>query len=121
VHVEEWVEQADVLREASAVVCHGGSGTVLGCLGAGVPMVLVAMFADQPANAGRVVDAGAGLLLTQPAGSANDRAYLDKDAVRELRIALHRVLTQDKFRDAARRIAHQATPDPMWRPFYPPP
>jgi len=113
VHVEEWVSQGEVLREASAVVCHGGSGTVLGALAGGIPMVIVAMFADQPANARRVVDAGAGLLLTQPAGSANDRAHLDKDAVRELRTALHAVLTQDKFRDAARQIAHQvdATPD----------
>jgi UDP:flavonoid glycosyltransferase YjiC (YdhE family) len=86
---------------------------VLGALAGGIPMVIVAMFADQPANARCVVDAGAGLLLTQPAGSANDRAYLDKDAVRELRTALHAVLTQEKFRDAARQIAHQAdaTPD----------
>jgi UDP:flavonoid glycosyltransferase YjiC (YdhE family) len=112
VHVEEWVEQVDVLREASAVVCHGGSGTVLGALAGGVPMVMVAMFADQPANARRVVDVGAGLLLTQPAGSANDRAFLDKVAVRELRIALHSVLTQDTFRDAARKIAHQSNAAP---------
>jgi UDP:flavonoid glycosyltransferase YjiC (YdhE family) len=114
VHVEEWVEQVDVLREASAVVCHGGSGTVLGALGAGVPMVMVAMFADQPVNASRVVEAGAGLLITQPAGSANDRAYLDRDAVRELRITLDSVLTQDRFRDAARKIAPtRATPHRM--------
>jgi hypothetical protein len=87
--VEEWASQVDVLRQASAVVCHGGSGAVLDALAGGIPMVIVAMFADEPANARRVVDAGAGLLLTQPAGSANDRAYLDKDAVRELRTALH--------------------------------
>jgi hypothetical protein len=77
-----------------------------------IPMVMVAVFADQPANASRVVQAGASLLITQAAGSANDRAYLDRDAVRELRIALDSVLTQDRFRDAARNVAHQSNAAP---------
>ena len=47
VHVERWVDQADVLAEAAVVVCHGGSGTVFGALAAGVPLVIVPGFADQ--------------------------------------------------------------------------
>ncbi|MGH7440443.1 MAG: glycosyltransferase, partial [Polyangiaceae bacterium] len=51
VHVERFVPQDDVLPHAAAVVCHGGSGTVLGALGGGIPLVVQPMFADQPINA----------------------------------------------------------------------
>jgi UDP:flavonoid glycosyltransferase YjiC (YdhE family) len=60
-HVERWVPQPDALAAADLVVCHGGSGTVLGTLGAGVPLVVCPLFADQRANAALVVDAGAGV------------------------------------------------------------
>lgn len=53
--VERWVDQAEVMTRASAVVCHGGSGSTLGALTAGVPLVVVPLFADQPDNAERVV------------------------------------------------------------------
>ena len=32
VHVEAWVDQADVIAEAQVLVCHGGSGTTFGTL-----------------------------------------------------------------------------------------
>ena len=37
VRVERWVSQSDVLPQASVVVSHAGSGTVLGALGLGLP------------------------------------------------------------------------------------
>lgn len=94
VHVERFVPQDDVLPHAAAVVCHGGSGTVLGTLAAGVPMVVSPMFADQPYNAARVQALGAGLAL---ATGANDPAAL--------RAALDRVLAEPSFRTAAERLA----------------
>ena len=60
VHVEAWVDQADVLGEAGLVVCHGGSGTTYGALAAGVPLVVVPVFADQFANAPKVAQARRG-------------------------------------------------------------
>jgi len=48
VHIARWVPQADVLRHARVVVCHGGSGTTLGALAAGVPLVVTPLFDDQP-------------------------------------------------------------------------
>ena len=51
VHVEARVDQADVMGEAGLVVCHGGSGTTYGALAAGVPLVVVPVFANQFANA----------------------------------------------------------------------
>jgi hypothetical protein len=61
VRIERWVPQQDVLGHAAAAVVHGGSGSTLGALAAGVPLVVVPLFADQPQNARRVAEVGAGL------------------------------------------------------------
>ncbi|MDP3713905.1 MAG: glycosyltransferase [Mycobacteriales bacterium] len=58
--VERWVDQAEILSRARAIVCHGGSGSTLGALAAGVPLVVVPLFADQPDNAERVVATATG-------------------------------------------------------------
>jgi UDP:flavonoid glycosyltransferase YjiC (YdhE family) len=68
--VERWVPQADVLAEAAAVVHHGGSGSTLGALAAGLPSVVVPLFADQPHNARRVAASGAGLVVAPPSAPA---------------------------------------------------
>lgn len=60
--VRDFVDQAWVLNYVDLMVCHGGSGTVLGGLAAGVPMIVVPMFADQPDNARCL--AAAGLSIT---------------------------------------------------------
>jgi EryCIII-like glycosyltransferase len=59
VRVERWVPQTDALAKAALVVCHGGSGTVLGTLAAGVPLIIMPMFADQTTNAERLAKVGA--------------------------------------------------------------
>jgi UDP:flavonoid glycosyltransferase YjiC (YdhE family) len=61
VTVTRWARHADVLPHCSAVITHGGHGTVLKALMAGVPLVLVPLGRDQPDNAARVVHAGAGI------------------------------------------------------------
>jgi UDP:flavonoid glycosyltransferase YjiC (YdhE family) len=65
VRVERFVPQREVFGHASAVVSHGGSGTTLGALSAGLPLVVVPLFADQPDNARRVAAVGAGV-VSQP-------------------------------------------------------
>jgi UDP:flavonoid glycosyltransferase YjiC (YdhE family) len=92
VRIEAFVPQRDVLPRAAAVVCHGGSGTVLGALAAGVPMVVVPLGADQPHNAQRIAEIGAGLALPQPDAST-------------LHAAIERVLAEAAFRSNARRLA----------------
>lgn len=95
VHVESWVPQDDVLRSAELVVCHGGSGTVFGTLAAGLPMIVVPLFADQRANAKLVADAGAGVVIrSSPA--------LEPAA---LRAAIEAVRRDRRYREAAGRIA----------------
>jgi MGT family glycosyltransferase len=93
VSVRRWVRHADVLPYCSAVLTHGGHGTVIKALAAGVPLVVAPLGRDQPDNAARVVHAGAGLRVSRKANVA------------DLRQALGRVLDEPRFRAAARRMA----------------
>ena len=61
VTVVERAPHSEVLRHAAAVVTHGGHGTVIKTLAAGVPLVVMPIGRDQPDNAARVVHHGAGL------------------------------------------------------------
>ncbi|MFE6509244.1 glycosyltransferase [Nocardioides sp. NPDC057767] len=70
VRIETWADHADVLSRAAVVVHHGGSGTVLDALAAGVPQVIVPLFADQGANGAAIVKAGVGTALPHSGGSA---------------------------------------------------
>lgn len=72
VTVARFVPQADVLPHADLVVSHGGSGSVLGSLAHGVPLLVIPMGADQPLNAGRVVDLGCGVALDPLAATPDD-------------------------------------------------
>lgn len=69
VRVEGFVPQAEVLTRCAAVVCHGGSGTVLAALAHGLPVVCIPQGADQFSNATNVQRAGAGLQLIDPSGA----------------------------------------------------
>jgi UDP:flavonoid glycosyltransferase YjiC (YdhE family) len=53
--VRRSARHADVLPYCSAVVTHGGHGTVLKALAAGVPLVIAPLGRDQPDNAARVI------------------------------------------------------------------
>jgi UDP-glucoronosyl and UDP-glucosyl transferase len=61
VHVERYLPQTVILPRCEVVVFHGGSGTLTGALAHGLPMVILAMGADQPANAMRCQDLGLGI------------------------------------------------------------
>jgi UDP:flavonoid glycosyltransferase YjiC (YdhE family) len=58
IHLHGFTAQAAVLPHVSLVVSHGGSGSVLGALAHGLPMVILAMGADQPRNAARCAALG---------------------------------------------------------------
>jgi UDP:flavonoid glycosyltransferase YjiC (YdhE family) len=62
VSVAPWVSQAEVMPWAAAMVSHGGSGSTLMALAAGVPQAFVPLFVDGPANAQRVAELGAGVV-----------------------------------------------------------
>jgi UDP:flavonoid glycosyltransferase YjiC (YdhE family) len=105
VHVEAWVDQADVLAEAELVVCHGGSGTVFGTLAAGVPLVVVPQFVDQFANAPTVARAGAGVQVLGGSGRDGRRNPVGRDDAPRIRRAIEEVLAGGSYRQAARAVA----------------
>lgn len=95
--VEQWWPQADVLPHAAAVVGHGGFGTTMAALAAGVPQVVLPLFAmDQFVNAEHVAAVGAGLDLL---GGV--------DAVPELPAAVGAVLADPRHRSGARAVADE--------------
>jgi len=94
VHVEPWVPQAAVMPHAAAMVSHGGSGTTRMALAAGVPNVVVPGFADQPRNAERVAELGAGIALPEW-----------REGVAGIGDAVRRVLSDPSYRLAAERVA----------------
>lgn len=91
-----WWPQRDVMPHAAAMIGHGGFGTTAAALAAGVPQVVVPLFAfDQHMNAEHVAAVGAGVALDGP------------DAVAELPGAITRLLTDPSYRRAARAVADQ--------------
>jgi MGT family glycosyltransferase len=81
-----------VMREASIVVTHGGHGTVMTALMHRVPLLVIPHGRDQGDNAVRITERGAGLSLPSAA------------ATEEMHAALKRLLTEPRFRVAARRL-----------------
>jgi UDP:flavonoid glycosyltransferase YjiC (YdhE family) len=98
VHVERWVPQSRVMPYASVVVGHGGAGTTRLALAAGVPSVVFPSFADQPRNARRIAELGAGITLEALGGLAG---------------AVTRVLTEPSHRAAARWAAARIAAAPL--------
>jgi UDP:flavonoid glycosyltransferase YjiC (YdhE family) len=94
VRVERFVPQAHVLPRAAAVISHGGSGTTLGALAYGLPLVLVPQAADQFDNAARAEKAGAAVVLRPGEVTAES-----------VRAALDRVLREPGLAESARAIA----------------
>jgi MGT family glycosyltransferase len=81
-----------VLRDAALVVTHGGHGTVMKALAAGVPMVVLPHGRDQADNAARATARGAGVAVKRTAKPAT------------IARAAQRVLTDPAYRAAARRL-----------------
>jgi UDP:flavonoid glycosyltransferase YjiC (YdhE family) len=99
VRVERWVPQQDVLGHAAAALVHGGSGSTLGALAAGMPLAVMPLFADQPQNARRVAEVGAGVAV---------EPNRDVDAtVSPLREAIRSVLETPSYGERARALADE--------------
>ena len=113
VRVEPWVDQADVLPHADLVVCHGGSGTVFGAMAAGVPVVVVPLFADQFANGQCIAEAGAGSVIeAQSDSSGSIRHVITEEDGSRIAQAIETVLGGTSFRIEAQRIAGEIAAAP---------
>jgi UDP:flavonoid glycosyltransferase YjiC (YdhE family) len=99
VHVERWVPQNDVMANAAAMVGHGGSGSTLMAMAAGMPLAVVPLFADQPQNARRVAELGAGVAVPP-------------DALPGLRPTVEALLDDPAYRFGAGRVAAEIAAQP---------
>jgi MGT family glycosyltransferase len=96
VHVECYIPQALVLPHCDAAITNGGSGSTLGALAAGVPVLAVGDFRSpsQVRNGQAVAERGAGRTLARA------------DVIPErLRDEIRSLLVDPSYRDVAGRIA----------------
>jgi UDP:flavonoid glycosyltransferase YjiC (YdhE family) len=102
VRIERRVPHAALMPRCDAVVSHGGSGTMIDALAAGVPQVVLPMGADQPLNAARCEALGAGIVLDALRASSG-----------EIGAAVAAVLEQPSYRAAAEQVRREtlALPD----------
>jgi UDP:flavonoid glycosyltransferase YjiC (YdhE family) len=108
IRVGGFLPQARILESANVVVNHGGYGTVSAALGAGLPLFLLPMGADQPYNTERCITAGAalGVLQEQPPGPPTAAPPpVTPPAPAVIRDGTRRLLDEPAFRAAARAIA----------------
>lgn len=91
--VTEYIPHAAVLPKADLVITHGGLGTVAAALSFGVPIVCAPIGRDQHLNTERVEAVGAGIGIARQ--SSPD----------EIAAAVHRVLSEPAFAEAAARQA----------------
>jgi MGT family glycosyltransferase len=84
---------AKLFVQARLVVTHGGHGTVIRALAAGVPLVVLPLGRDQADNAARVIHAGAGVRLSS------------RSSVDAIRTAAARALADTALLDGARAMA----------------
>jgi MGT family glycosyltransferase len=88
-----------VLPHASLLICHGGLGSVVAGLTVGVPILCIPLGREQPTNAERVTDLGAGLSLPPTA---------TEDQIRT-RVAI--VLSDSAYELAAKAISEKCKAD----------
>ena len=90
-----WLSQEEVLAHATAMLGHGGFGTTMGALAAGVPQVVAPLFSfDQLVNGDHVASVGAGLTTGMEPGSV-PRAAAE----------VARLLADPSYAESARRVA----------------
>src|SRR5262245_661925 len=93
VAIIESAPHREVLWQAALAITHGGHGTVMKALAAGVPMVILPHGRDQGDTAARVTARSAGVAVARTASPG------------AISRAVQRVLQHDSYRSAARHLA----------------
>jgi UDP:flavonoid glycosyltransferase YjiC (YdhE family) len=89
VRAVRWVPLNALLRTCAAVVHHGGSGSTMAALNAGLPQIVLPQGADQFDNARAIAQRGVGFVASTVDSAAE---------------AMHRVLSESALRSAAREV-----------------
>lgn len=96
VHLTSFVQQRLLLPACAAFITHAGFNSVREAVEAGVPIVALPLFAEEPANARRIAELGLGLSLAPPELTAPT-----------LRNAVERVLSDGKPRAHVKWLQRQ--------------
>lgn len=99
VHVVSSAPHGQVLPHAALLVTHGGHGTIMKSLVAGVPIVCVPLGRDQPDNAARLRFHGVGVQVSRRA------------SVRRLRGAIKDVLSDPGYAERAAALGERIAAD----------
>ena len=100
VHIAQYVPQEGLLARSDLVVSHAGSGSVLGALAHGLPMVLVPVGADQPLNAARCKDLGVAEVLEAVSVTPQE---IGESVCRVLHDPAHRIAAE-RIRDEIEKL-----------------
>jgi UDP:flavonoid glycosyltransferase YjiC (YdhE family) len=103
-HVEQFIDQAQVLPHCTAVIHHAGAGTMFGVLAHGLPSVALPQSADNFINAALLARAGAAQNLMP--GEVSDTS---------VRSGLRSVLDDASYRQRAQRLADEVNSMPSPR------
>lgn len=96
VHLAQHLPHRTLLPRCDLVITHGGFGTIMGCLAAGVPMVVIPVQGDQPRNARRCADLGVGRVVGP-----------DERTPETIRVAARTVLGDPAYRRNAAQLQEE--------------
>jgi UDP:flavonoid glycosyltransferase YjiC (YdhE family) len=94
----DWLPFADVLPHVAGIVHHGGAGTLMAALAAGVPQVVVPGAGDRTVHARLVAARGAGLAVPQQEISTE---------------TLHRLVSDPALRQVSQEVAAEIAAMPL--------
>ena len=115
VWAESYAPHMLVCPHSDLVITHGGHGTIMAALSAGIPLVCLPMGRDQGENAARVVWHGVGMRQSRAASVANlrrtIRMVLEEPGYRErARVMAESIARQDGPRAAIEELKRLAAP-----------
>ena len=91
--IEEFAPGRPIMEKSSAVVNHGGNGTVYQAITAGTPLVGIPYHLDQEINLQRVEDLGFGFMISEK--QCNSATLLN---------ALQKLVRDPSYRENARKL-----------------
>jgi MGT family glycosyltransferase len=97
VRVAAYISHEQLLPRCGAIITHAGAGTLIASINLGLPLLLIPLFSDQPANAEMAEAAGVALIL-QPSA-------VTPAAVREATYALLNESRREQFSALRQEIA----------------
>ncbi|KAK7573741.1 hypothetical protein V9T40_010932 [Parthenolecanium corni] len=102
--VSDWIPQSDILahKNVKLFITHTGIKGMYEAIDAGVPLVCIPLFWDQPSNAGLIEDIGAGIRL--------DLKTLTKEILLN---AINNILFDERYSKKMQKLSSQFKDRPM--------